>query len=241
MRAFIFIITIFFINSVYGQTEKSVDIPTVRNYKNEVDTSLWCKSKSDLAKQINLRDLKISNDAFHFRLWTDIQTIDIWTVDHIIYFGTVTNYAQRYDQKLISKGVYKIDKVFSNQIILDTAKARQIFILIDTLSIIAIPTDDKIKGWQSGLDGEEFIIENSTTTQYYFKTYWTPRVFADTLIEAKKIQTLVDRLQKDFKIGDYYDKLKLPQGKYQRNGIRGIYIGSSSENIEQRNSITDWF
>jgi hypothetical protein len=68
------------------------------------------------------------------------------------------------------------------------------------------------------------LIETSTPKQYDFKTYWTPRIFADTLKEAKQIQTFVDFLYKDFKIYDYYKKLKLPEGSYQRNGVQGIEI-----------------
>jgi len=240
MRAFVSIVLTFFVCSIYGQTQKIISIPTFTNYKNQVDTTLWFKWKSELIRQVNLKDLKTVKDTFHLRFWTDIQAIDIWTTDHNFYSATITNYAQRYDQKLFRKGVYKVDKVFSNQIALDTSKARQLFSLVDTLRIAFIPTDDKIKGWQQGLDGEEFIIEVSTPTQYDFKTYWSPRVFSDTLIQAKQIQTLVDRLYKDFKIGSYYDKLKLPQGNYKRNGIMGITIGSN-ETIETKSLITDWF
>jgi len=230
----------FFVYSVYGQTLKIISIPTFTNYKNEVDTILWFKWKSKLAEQVNLKDLKLASDTFNLRLWTDIQAIDIWTTNHNFYSATITNYAQRYDETLFRNGVYTIDKVFSNQIVLDTSKARQIFTLIDTLAIASIPTDDKIKGWQQGFDGEEFIVEVSTPTQYNFKTYWTPSVFLDTLIEAKRIQTLVERLYKDFKIGSYYNKLEIPQGNYKRNGIMGISIGSN-ETIETKGSIIDWF
>ncbi len=98
-----------------------------------------------------------------------------------MYFGLITNYAQQYDNKLLSKGIYTIGKVYSNQFIIDSSKARRLFIIIEKLSLVAIPNDDKIKGWQQGFDGEEFLMETSTPKQYNFKTYWTPRIFADTL------------------------------------------------------------
>jgi hypothetical protein len=195
MRAFITIVMTFFICFVYGQTEKIMNIPTYKNYKNEVDTTLWFKWKHDLAKQINLKDLQTSTDTFHFRFWTDIQAIELWTFDHSSYFSVVTNYAQRYDDKLLRKGVYKVGKVYSNQVFLDSSRAKLLFNIIDKLSIVAIPTDDKIKGWQQGFDGEEFLIETSTPNQYDFKTYWTPRIFADTLKEAKQIQTFVVKIK----------------------------------------------
>jgi hypothetical protein len=230
---------ILFVSSVYAQTEKSVTIPTYKNYKNEIDTSLWFKWKHDLAKQINLKDLQTSTDTFHFRFWTDVQAIDIWNIDHNLYFGTVTNYAQRYDDKLLRKGIYKIGKVYSNQVTLDSSKARLLFNTIDKLSIVAIPTDDKINGWRQGFDGEEFLIETSTPTHYDFKTYWTPRIFADTLKEAKQIQTLVDYFYTDLKIYNYYQKLKLPEGSYQRNGIQGIEIKTPNQYIPGTTKVTD--
>lgn len=239
MRAFIFIVTAFFFGSVYGQTEKVVTIPTYKTYKNEVDTTLWFKWKHDLAKQINLKDLQTSTDTFHFRFWTDIQAIDIWTINYNSYIGVVTNYAQRYDDKLLRKGIYKVGKVYSNQVILDSSKAKQLFNIIDKISIVDIPTDDKISGWQQGFDGEEFLIETSTPKQYDFKTYWTPRIFADTIKEAKQIQTFVDFLYKDFKIYDYYQKLKLPEGSYQRNGIQGIEIKTNNLYVPGATKVTD--
>jgi hypothetical protein len=238
MRTFIFIGITFFGISVFGQ-QKIISVPTSKNYKNKIDTSLWFKWKHDLAKQINLKDLQTSTDTFHFRFWTDIQAIDIWTIDHNLYFGTVTNYAQRYDDKLLRKGIYKIGKVYSNQVALDSSKAKRLFNTIDKLSIISIPPDDKINGWRQGFDGEEFLIETSTPTQYDFKTYWTPRIFADTLKEAKQIQTLVDYFYTDLKIYNYYQKLKLPEGSYQRNGIQGIEIKTTDQYIPGAMKVTE--
>jgi len=239
MRIFIFIVIIFFVSSVYGQTKKMSTIPIYTNYKNEIDTSLWFKWKHDLAKQINLQDLQTSTDTFHFRFWTDIQAIDIWTIDHSMYFGLITNYAQQYDNILLSKGIYTIGKVYSNQFIIDSSKARHLFNIIEKLSVVAIANDDKIKDWQQGFDGEEFLIETSTPKLYNFKTYWTPRIFADTLSEAKQIQTFINYLYKDFKIYGYYEKLKLPEGNYRRNGIQGIKIKAINQEIKGGSTITD--
>lgn len=230
---------LFFIGSVYGQTEKVINILTFKNYKNEVDTTLWFKWKHDLAKQINLKNLQISTDTFHFRLWIDVQALDIWTSDHNSYSGVITNYAQRYDDNLLHKRIYKIEKIYSNQIILDSSKARQLFNIINRLSIADIPSDDKIKDWRQGRDGEEFLIEISTPHQYDFKTYWTPEMFADTLTEAKKIQSLVNYIYKDFKINDYYQKLNLPKGSYERNGSQGIEIRTTNENTSGATTITE--
>jgi len=214
--------------SVFGQTVKTISIPTYVNYKNEIDTTLWYKWKYDLAKQINLKNLQTSTDTFHFRFWTDKQALDIWTSDHKTYFGLLTNYAQRYDDKLLRKNIYKVGKVYSKQSVLSNSKAKSIFNIIHQLSIDTIPSDDKIKGWKQGFDGVEFLIETSTPSRYDFKTYWTPGIFTDSLPEAKQIQAFVDYLQNDFKIYDYYKALRLPSGRYKINGVEGIEIGNGS-------------
>lgn len=58
---------------------------------------------------------------------------------------------------------------------------------------------------------------------------------------SRQIQTFIDNLFKDFKIASYYDKLKLPEGHYERDGIQGVRIRTSNDNNGSRNSITDWF
>jgi hypothetical protein len=239
MRTFIFIVTTFFTFSVLAQTVKVVSIPTYTNYKNEVDTTLWFKWKYDLAKHINLKDLQTSTDTFHFRFWTEVQAIDIWTSDHNTYFGLVTNFAQRYDDKLLRMNIYKVGKVYSKQFVLSNFKAKTLFNIIRQLSIDTIPSDNEINGWKQGFDGVEFIIENSTPYKYDFKTYWTPRIFADSLVEAKNIQAFVDYLQYDFRIYDYYKSLKLPSGTYQRNGVQGIDIRNTNQEIIRGTTIID--
>jgi hypothetical protein len=220
----------------FSQEKKSIEIPT---FQTQTDTSPLFLSTNKLRQQINLPDLRESKDSFHFRFWTDIQAIDIWTTGKGIYQGSITNYAQRYNEKLPRHGKYEVDKVFSNHFALDTVIARRIFNMLETLSIITIPTDDKIKGWKQGFDGIEFLIETSSPITYSFKTYWTPSVFADSIAEAKKIQILASGLFEHFRLGKYYQKLKIQNGHYKRNGITGIYVSPSFNPNTHKTSIFD--
>ncbi len=222
----------------FGQSIKKIEIPFYQNSQNGNDTTSYYKLTLDIIKQTQLPDLELSQDSFHFRYWSDIHALDIWTNDFINYFGLVTNYAKKYNPKLLKKGKFVIEKIISNQYNLNSIVSRQIYKLVDTLKLCKIPTDSKIKGWTDGLDGEVFIFENSSKTNYALKTYWTPRVFQDTLNEAKRIQYFIDRLNDEFKIRDYYNKLKLPIGNYQRNGIPGINI-ETKYNGNGVNSILD--
>lgn len=207
-----------------GQTKKIISIPTYKSVNNRIDTTLWYKWKNELAKKINLKNLIVSDDSIHYRFWTDFQAIDLWTNDGKSYFGLITNYAQKYNDKLYEKNIEKIDTIFSNQIKLDNSKASDIFYLINIAGIASIPTCEEIKGWGEGLDGYEFIIERATKNQYDFKTYFSPASFIDSLDEAKKIQMVFDKFYKEYKFYDYFKNLKLPKGRYKRNGITGIKI-----------------
>jgi hypothetical protein len=203
-----------------AQIHKALDIPTfINNYEKKTDTTLWYAWKQELAVKLKLPDLKTSPDSFHFRFWTDVQALDVWTADHITYQAMITNYARRFNAKKMKKGIQEVDSLFQKKVKLDTATARRIFNLLQKLSIIEIPSDDKIKGWDAGLDGVEYLIETSTPTKYAFKTYWTPRIFADSIPEAKRIQLLIGHLNNDFRLGNYYNRLKLPPGAYQRDGM----------------------
>ena len=127
------------------------------------DTSLWYKWEQRDFREGGLPDLTQSKDSLHFRFSTETQAIDIWTNDFKTFNGTFMNHttSEPCDDCLI-KGK---SKFYSNKYNLDTAKARMAYDLFDKLSIFDIPTQDSIKGWDQGNDGEEFLIEHSTPTQ----------------------------------------------------------------------------
>jgi hypothetical protein len=206
-----------------------------------LEANPYFKEKQSLAQKLSLVNLQTSGDTFHFRFWTEEQALDIWTTNHKSYAGQVTNYAQRYSSKLLRQGQYQVDTVFSNRIALDSSQARQIFQALQILAIAAIPSDDAIPGWNQGLDGTEYLIELTQKGQYSFKTYWTPYLFAASLPEAKKIQTLVDTLYQEYNLASYYQSLPTTSGSYKRNGIPGIQIRTVEEKKTFKHSIWDWF
>lgn len=227
----------------YGQNSKAISIPTYKNYKAETDTSLYFTSDRAIARKILLPDLQKSTATFRFRLWSGRQALDIWTLDSRRYFGAVTSYAQHYNTKLFQKGLRQVDTVIFKRVDLPTVEARRIFQLIDSLAITSIPSDNQIAGWGDGFDGTEYRIETASPDSYAYKTYWTPRIFADTLWEARQIQTLTDKLYANFKLADYARQLKLLPGQYQHDGVEGVQISSfiPDEGPKHKISILDWF
>ena len=224
----------------YAQTSKLIDIPTYTNNTDAIDTSAYYKHCFQLTHQLHLPDLLKTNHSFYFRFWTDTQVIDLWAEDTVTCFGSVTEFAERYDRKLLKKAIIYIDTVFYKTKSLASAKAKKIYQLIVSLNIDKIPTSEKIKGWGDGLDGQEYLVEQSLNNNYSFKQYWTPYVFREKLIEANKLQLLIDYLFKELKLGEYVT-LKLPPGNYRGgSGIPGVQI-IKDYNANGRRAVLDGF
>jgi hypothetical protein len=153
------------------------------------DTAFWYKLQYEKEETLGLKHLLESNDSFHFRFWTDKQTVDIWTTNGTYYDAVVTSYTNSYDPYDEEKKTRKTSVTYQSQFRFDTSTARQAFEL--TKSINIIPTDKLIKNWKQGFDGIEYIFEVTTPLSYDFKTYWTPTAQDSNLIEAKVIQKFV--------------------------------------------------
>ena len=67
MRTLKVILSILVTSSLVGQT-KAISVPTNINYNDQADTSLWYASILELAKQINVENLQLSTDSFHFQI-----------------------------------------------------------------------------------------------------------------------------------------------------------------------------
>jgi hypothetical protein len=188
-----FIPTLLFLLTVqttFGQT-KNISIPT---YKNG-DTSLWFKWQQEKYAKVGLPNLTNSYDSLHFRFSTETQAIDIWTADFKTFNGTFANFTTSSDPNKYKKENPPADKFYSNKDKLDTATARQVYNIFNELSIFSIPTGDSIEGWHLGNDGDEYLIEYSTPTNYSFKEYWTPSYYKDKIIEAASIDSLAKQLE----------------------------------------------
>lgn len=216
MKQLIIIFFLFFIlnNFSFGQI-KTFDIPIENG-----DTSLWYKWKHRDIKQMDIPDLRISSDNFHFRFWTEIQIVDIWTND----FKTINGFYLNYTIKT-TNNKKNPTKIFFNKTSIDTVTARKIYnLLVDNL-IFQIPSDYKINGWNQGDDGEEFLMEYSTKTFYTFKEFWTPSAYKD-IKEAIIIDDFTKKLKLILNFDENWNRFihGLPRGCYRAGEITQICI-----------------
>jgi hypothetical protein len=204
------------VTTCFGQT-KSISIPIC----NDGDTSLWFKWQQEKFSQVGLLNLLTSNDSLHFRFSTETQSIDIWTNDFNIFYGIFANFTTSYDPDKYKKENPPLDEFYSNKSELDTITARQVYIIFSELSIFDIPADDSLQGWYTGHDGDEYLIEYSTTYNYSFKKYWTPSAYKEKIKEAASIDSLVKQLETRLKMQKSFWTFidTLPLGCYHTGSI----------------------
>ena len=183
MKRILLIFTLISSVIVFGQNREL----HIKTYE-DGDTSLWYKWRIELCTQIELESIQNSKNKWHFRLWTNKQAIDIWEDLNGVTSGKITSWTKEYtpdDEEPTNRIFYKIK-------LLDSIKTNKLISLIDSTKIKNIPDEDSIENWRQGFDGITYIIETSSTKNYFFKTYWTPTA-QNFLKEALVVQKFVDR------------------------------------------------
>jgi len=167
----------------FGQPEKKIS----------GDTSFWFNEQKDDSSKFGLSNLMTSQDSFHFRFCTAGHIIDIWTQDGKVYKGNLVIYTFGYKEQKAERGYTPFTgPLYDTIAALDSNSARKAYALIKSVS--QIPSQNAIKGWQSGFDGVEYIFQVSTPSTFNFRSYWTPLAQDSTLIEAKIIEKFVSDL-----------------------------------------------
>jgi hypothetical protein len=204
----------------HAQPAKALDLPMDERPGGNNDSSSWHKHIAQLQSSLSLPDLTKTTDSFYCRIWGPRQVVDVRSANGSTFSGTVTSFAIKYNEK----NPADFSKTVSKQAVLSGATASNIFMFFDTACIATIPNGHAIKGWSDGLDGWTISIEIASPTHYALRAYWMPLLFKDSLVEARKIQAFVDHIFKEQKLGKYYQRLKVPPGKYVQYGIPGIQI-----------------
>lgn len=183
MRHILFIFTLFSSVIVVGQNREL----HINTYE-DGDTSLWYKWRIELCAQIELDSIQNSENNWHFRLWTNKQAIDLWEDINGETFGKITSWTEEHTPNHEEP----TNRIFYEIKLLDSNKTTELISLVDSTKIKNIPDENSIENWRQGLDGITYIVETSSTKDYFFKTYWTPKA-QDFSKEALVVQKFVDR------------------------------------------------
>jgi hypothetical protein len=177
----------------------------------------WYPRVSELTRVFNLKNLTTSAEPFHFRFWTEIQVVDIWTTNNKTFQGKLIYYARESNEGRTVQDT--IERIHSHITNIDTSTARQIYQFVNKQQLFTIPTQDSIKDWNYGYDGTAYFVEYSTPSIYSFKDYWLPEV--QPFKEAKVIVNVLHYLQQTLNMdNDWYTYVKtLPKGCYKAKSL----------------------
>jgi hypothetical protein len=179
------------------------------------DTAFWCELKAQDAARIGLADLTTSTDSLHFRYWMENQAVEVWTYDFVHFDGIISNHTEKVETNTKTDAPAQKRKFYSNKTKLSATEARNVFDLFDRAHMFQIPTDKQVKGWEGGLDGEEFILEYATGSTYSFRTWWTP-TFQHGVPEADTLVAVNQQLRRIINLGTNWNSFlaTLPHGCY---------------------------
>ena len=167
-----------------------------------------------------------TNVSIHFRIWYDIQVVDIEVLKTGRYKGVLANYTTSINNSKREKKRNKPPKFYFTKTAIDTLSVKRIVNLFQLLSIKDIPTEDSLKGKKYIIfDGTWYAIEYCDMKTYTLKSYNNP-CWQTELQGTKEICSLVDSISKmiclDFNFRQFIDTL--PSGCYHEMGIACVCI-----------------
>lgn len=200
------------VGSVFAQTKQM-----------QGDTVFLFKRNKELQKKLDLKDFETSHNDFDFRFWNHGQVIEI-SKDSTRYTGTITNYI--YHRK---QAKAPLDTLCS-KVALSPKQSQDIYLIVHRASVLDLPSDNSIKKWKQGFDGDVYIIEHADQNQYAFKSYWTPTV-QDSIPEALIVLTLIKNLSNALDLEQEYASFrkKLPRKGCYNSGtsFMSCYISNA--------------
>ena len=183
MNVLLIVFNLLFVSNLFGQ------IKTLHNIENaDGDTSILYKYQLTVINGLSITRLDTSLSPFYFRIWQTNQALDILKDKENNCKGILTSWAT----EQVPQNEERTHRILITKQELKRDTADSIFALIKSSQILNLPTDDSIKGWRQGFDGINYVIEYSTATDYFLKTYWTPKIQDTALKEARFVQSFVD-------------------------------------------------
>lgn len=171
--------------------------------------------------------MQFTRHTWYFRFRTDNQVIDVWTDSLGTSSGRITSWAKEYvpyDEK-------PTNRIYSESKLLDSNQVAELIQFIDSIGICEVPDQHEIEEWRSGFDGITYQIETADSTDYYFKTYWTPTA-QDSLEEAILVQAFVDRTMEITNANEAWRIMSenIPYPQYQV----GMFIVATGQTKKER-------
>jgi hypothetical protein len=148
------------------------------------DTVFWYRYYDPIRKLVGLRSPDSVNSDFYFRFWDIGSVLEIERKDGRLT-GRVTHIVRQIKRNELGRTYFKATTLTEKTVY-------EIYDLLNKYHIVNLPTDERIEGWEQGLDGVVYIIETSDLDSYSYKHYWTPKASSDKLDEARRLVDFIE-------------------------------------------------
>ncbi len=166
----------------------NIAVAQERHLSNDSDTAFWFNWRIGLNSEIGISTIDRSIEEFEFRFWDGYKVIRLWKSKEKLQ-SEVIFFLREYNENMKShKG-----RLYHSSLKLNEKTTIAINNLITDLEILNFPSDNKIEGWDQGLDGITYFVETSSPDNYSFKNYWTPTVYSN-IKEARIFQYFVNEV-----------------------------------------------
>ena len=157
-------------------------------------------------KEIGLHDVAVAPQPFYLRIWLGGTVVSIWP-DAKSLQGSLTKWVK----EAVPPDEVETGRYFILNEALDSAVCRKLYLAYQSRQLSALPSEERIPGWQQGFDGVTYLLETVAYDAYSLKTYWTPEVQKEVK-EAALVQDFVDTVGQllDLKKRSYYFGESIP-------------------------------
>jgi hypothetical protein len=211
----------------YGQ--KIIHYPLIENN----DTIYALKHHTKQRLELQLPDLIKDSALNGFRFWFQGSTLG-----HVVEIyenkkGTLTGGLIIYTKEVVSNNEAPTNRIFARKTVIPDDICRQILSKYKKFHVDTLPDQHQIKGWGQGYDGETYLFEQGAKTDYYFKTYWSPKA-QDHLPEAENVLAFIDAIDKLLHTSVLIKEFnaKVP---FATCTLGGAYASIIAKNSEERN------
>lgn len=168
---------------------------------------------------------KITYKLFQDKLdFFSLNNIENSTSENIIRFWNTSNCIQleKSNNFISGKIIFVIQnsnnklEFLRKEISLSENQINEILKIIADYKLDQLPTEENIKNWKTGFDGNLYEIELLINKKYQFKSYWTPEIQDNP--EGKLLVNLKDNIEKIVNISSLFKEFisqnKFPCYKY---------------------------
>ncbi|MBO9573456.1 MAG: hypothetical protein J7497_14800 [Chitinophagaceae bacterium] len=147
----------------------------------------WKPYCDKICDQTNIPYFDSSKHNFHFRLYGGSQIIDVNQTSVGQYTGVIYQWAAEVapGKEPPTNRFYCLQQSFTDQ------QTNELMQLWKSSGMDTLAHQERIEGWDTGLDGVMYLLENASDEGYQFRSYWTPHK-KSSIAQERLVYSFVD-------------------------------------------------